>query len=352
MRSWNGLGFSWRGGIGLVLCLMLSAEGIVVSDDPSYHVVNSPSLFDGVGYLSSAGGTSGVLIGPWQVLTAAHAVRGYSSGTFSLSLADGYHSYQWDSSGIVFHPTVDLAVINLTDYVGLRGYEINCDGNEVGKTGILAGYGMSGTGSSVGAGGDSHFPRGVLRYGYNRIDCIASYSAMLLQFDFDSPQNTGTNGTLGISKEVIFALGDSGGPTFIDKNGTLVVAGIHVGLTDANSNGRWPDYGDIGRDIQVSSYAGWIHQFVPIPGDANNDGYVDILDLAILSTHYGKTSGTTWQQGDFTFDGAVLVDDLALLAKNYNTSSCRGSICVPEPAVIPLLISGCYICFRRQGQGV
>ena len=72
------------------------------------------------------------------------------------------------------------------------------------------------------------------------------------------------------------------------------------------------------------------------PGDANEDGSVDVSDLGILATNYGTTTGMGWGQGDFNEDGAVDVSDLGVLATNYGTSTAATSA-VPEPSVLMLL---------------
>ena len=60
---------------------------------------------------------------------------------------------------------------------------------------------------------------------------------------------------------------------------------------------------------------------MPIPGDANLDGKVDVSDLAILAANYRKhvtgTPAQLWAQGDFNGDGVVDIQDLAILAANY-----------------------------------
>lgn len=58
-----------------------------------------------------------------------------------------------------------------------------------------------------------------------------------------------------------------------------------------------------------------------IPGDFNLDGVVDISDLGILASNYGKTSGMTWADGDANEDGAVDVCDLGVLAIYFNADS-------------------------------
>jgi hypothetical protein len=51
------------------------------------------------------------------------------------------------------------------------------------------------------------------------------------------------------------------------------------------------------------------------PGDANNDGLVDISDLGILATNW-QAHGA-WTAGDFNADGFIDITDLGLLATNW-----------------------------------
>ncbi|MFW6154985.1 MAG: aspartyl protease family protein [Planctomycetota bacterium] len=53
-----------------------------------------------------------------------------------------------------------------------------------------------------------------------------------------------------------------------------------------------------------------------LPGDANEDGRVDIDDFAILKKRFG-TTGAAWCDGDFDGDGAVELDDFMLLKQNF-----------------------------------
>jgi hypothetical protein len=97
-----------------------------------------------------------------------------------------------------------------------------------------------------------------------------------------------------------------------------------------------------------------------LPGDANLDGTVNVLDLAVLAANYRKNVTGGWTQADFNHDGVVDVQDLALLAANYRHSlasdvvpaydgldaaaigalSLAGVTVVPEPGVLVLLASG------------
>jgi len=243
------------------------AFGIVVSDDPDLHEVTPTLDFDMVGKLSSAGTTSGVLIDPWHVLTAAHAVRNHLNGdvaiTFTLTLSDGNHVYNVDNDNSVMHATADLAVLKLTVDTGLSGYglyDVSTYGTEVEQEGILAGYGVSG----IGVPDSTTYPKGTNRYGYNEIDDVYTESGLVyLQMDFDDPADGGGYDGLGIAKEVIFADGDSGGPTFIDDGSeNLLVAGIHVRFLEEGENGS---YGDTGLDVRVDTYGTWINDQIPEP---------------------------------------------------------------------------------------
>lgn len=79
-----------------------------------------------------------------------------------------------------------------------------------------------------------------------------------------------------------------------------------------------------------------------IGGDANRDGWVNILDLGTLAAHYRTPAGATWEDGDFNGDAAVNILDLGVLAAHYRTGP--GGAPVPEPsavAVLLVLVCGC-----------
>ena len=390
--------------------LMVAAEpslGIVVSDDPDLHEVVAPSPYDGVGYLNTVGGSTAVLIDPWYVLTAGHCANDITGGTFTLHLSDGPHVYGLEEKWI--HGMADIAVVRLSADAGMAGYGLYDASDEPGEEGILLGYGMSGVGDNVGPGGDLNYPKGTNRYGYNRIDSIYAdpQSVHHLQMDFDPPGSTGVFGTLGADKEVMFADGDSGGPTFIESGGQLLIAGIHVSLP-YNDPTHWPEYGDIGHDVRVSFYASWINtQIAGVPGpqtgdfnkdgsvdvldidalmaeihsggadlwydltgddvidqadaddllhvkigieygDANRDGYVDGLDYTIWSNHYSQT-GLGW--ADANFNGDAIVDGLDYIVWSNHYTTPPGGLAeppVPEPATLGLLAVGALVLILRR----
>jgi len=66
---------------------------------------------------------------------------------------------------------------------------------------------------------------------------------------------------------------------------------------------------------------------VRLPGDANDDSKVNVVDLGILATNYGRNlqaegvdPSLWWGLADFNNDGKVDVVDLGILATNYNSS--------------------------------
>jgi hypothetical protein len=89
-------------------------------------------------------------------------------------------------------------------------------------------------------------------------------------------------------------------------------------LTDTMDN---PDY-DWGFALHAvrGSMAGLIDLAIPICfGDLDDDGSVNLTDLAQLLSHYGTTSGATYTDGDVDGDGDVDLADLADLLAVYGT---------------------------------
>lgn len=55
-------------------------------------------------------------------------------------------------------------------------------------------------------------------------------------------------------------------------------------------------------------------------GDLNDDGDIDLSDLAILLANFGTASGASWPTGDLDGDGAVSLQDLAILLANFGAT--------------------------------
>jgi len=323
----------------VVLAVVPTAPGIVVSDDPADHVT-APTEYEMVGYLDVAYGTSGALIDPWFVLTARHTVEYLTdvelpSHTFRLDNPDGTYAY-YNLAERIMHPTADLAVVRLARSTNLPGYALFTSGMESLKTGSVVGYGMSGAPPTIGPGGDPAYPRGTKRDGYNRIEPAYTLGGVeYLWMDFDAPTSGGSGGTLGADKEVMLGDGDSGGPTFIEDVGTgvLRIAGVHTKI-DAADDDHWPLYDDKGIDIRVKTYAGWILSQVPtqpatLTGDFNRDGLTDVADIDDLQASLRGGGGDLWYDltGDDVVDGpdvAFLVEDI--LAGYFGDADLNGAV--------------------------
>jgi len=105
----------------------------------------------------------------------------------------------------------------------------------------------------------------------------------------------------------------------------------------------WPTWGSGGFDLEAVG----ILNKSPSPGDANNDGAVDIGDLGILAGNWGRTGSTTWGMGDFDRDGSINVGDLGILAGNWDTHA-GGEIPLPDPLSAVMLLVGTPVVIRRK----
>lgn len=58
----------------------------------------------------------------------------------------------------------------------------------------------------------------------------------------------------------------------------------------------------------------------PLLADLTDDGTVDITDLAILLSNFGRTDGPTHADGDLDANGVIDIADVALLLTGFGTS--------------------------------
>lgn len=83
-----------------------------------------------------------------------------------------------------------------------------------------------------------------------------------------------------------------------------------------------------------------------VPGDANRDHVVDVVDLGLLATNWKKTGSCVWAQGDFNFDDKIDVVDLGLLATNWRYGQSPAP--VPAPSAAVMLLASLPAILRRR----
>jgi len=126
------------------------------------------------------------------------------------------------------------------------------------------------------------------------------------------------------------------------------VGGVaHLGLIIAID--KWIASG--GGDFTTSHYSLYamsgILTVLPIPGDANLDGFVDGGDYTIWADHYLLT-GQSWETGDFNDDQVVDGGDYTIWADHYAPAAVATA--VPEPSTLVLAGIGVavFVAIRRR----
>lgn len=94
---------------------------------------------------------------------------------------------------------------------------------------------------------------------------------------------------------------------------SLPAAGTYYLIVRSKGN-----YGDLGQ----YSISGTLPQEpVYVTGDADMDGDVDLADLGLISSNFGKSQGAIWSEGDFDGDGDIDLADLGLLSTYYGAGT-------------------------------
>ena len=255
--------------------------------------------------------TGSLLSSGKHILTAGHCLFNEQPGNVSVIFRTETGTKTIAAKQLFVHPSYnndfsshDIAIIELSEEapVSASRYDIYRDQDEIGKTFLKVGHGISGKTKEQESTSDYK-----KRAGLNIFDSLADQvnaefgegsipNGTQLAFDYDNGLVANDafgkffnkpNLGLGLD-EVNTAQGDSGGPAFINgKIAGVTSSGIgkNAGVTtdvDAVTNSS---FGEFSFDNRVSTYANWIDGIVnntqPISGgkksDFNGDDKIDII---------------------------------------------------------------------------
>lgn len=277
---------------------------VVTSDDPLNHLVLPGSGYDGVAQLLGVdnqgldlAGSAVLLPSGRHLLTAAHLLT-TPNGQFNIGQLSAYFDLPGGSVEIgignvfihpdfngVFQEGSDIAVLELlqTAPAAATRYDIYRGQDEVGKVFTIVGYGLYGTGSS----GQTTIYGPPKLIGYNRYEALQDIfdgqrypvgtvlpgSVLVSDFDSGLPQNDALGVVFNINDlglgspfEANAALGDSGGPTFVDgKIAGIVSYGISTLALPDITPAVDGTFGEFDLDTRVSYFASWIDSIVNMP---------------------------------------------------------------------------------------
>jgi hypothetical protein len=124
----------------------------------------------------------------------------------------------------------------------------------------------------------------------------------------------------------------------------LLSASAIDGLFDAIDGVQQGD-----RALAVTFGATRVEATVTLPGNANLDQSVDVIDLGVLGLNFGA-DGLRWLDGDFNGDTLIDVVDLGILGLNFgSTLPANGAaVVIPEPGAVALLTAALPLLLRRR----
>jgi hypothetical protein len=229
------------------------AEAIVIRDDvaDAQYVVDDAD-YPAVVTLFPPDDCAGTLIHEAHLLTVAHCAVDLAVGA-SLDVGGTPHVI----AEVTLHPMwqdgdhYDIAVVRFEAPVaGVAPIPIHRGADELGAIVSIVGRGVTATGVEGEAGGSSD---GLLRRATNVVTAADDF---LLELVFDRPTDEGVTELEGVG-----ASGDSGGPVFLEIDGTVYLAGLNS-FGDAPDGSGIAQYGAWDYQTRVSRYADWIDEIV------------------------------------------------------------------------------------------
>ena len=221
--------------------------------------------------------------------------------------------------------------------------------------GAVNGIQIVGLGGGGGAGGLSLNVNGwtgestILNDGEGGVDLdyyhVKSAGGNLLAGEWDSLEDQDFEGESGVGagwEEL------SRGGSWVSEGylggSSLVAGGEEIGLGDIFDGSS----GEAGRDLEFvylktggGRVIGEVTYFMPdfVLGDADFDGVVDGVDLALVKAHFGEAS----LGGDADHDRVTNLNDLFAVRNGIG-----GVVSVPEPGSLMVVVGGMVMAYRRR----
>jgi hypothetical protein len=230
---------------------------VVRGDAPIDAILADPDDYPEVVSLLN-GRAVGTLISETWILTAAHvgqfidqAENGnqVTIGGEANSIAEIVIHPSWDDEALGEAEVFDIALLRLTDPVlSVSPAPIYRGRKELNAVLSIFGWGRTGDGQN-----ETLIRDGVFRRGENLVDAVIPR----LRFRFDEP-----NSDLSLPLEAVSGPGDSGGPAFVEVDGTRFLAGVSSFQEDISAPGI---FGVTENYERISDHIDWIERnFEPI----------------------------------------------------------------------------------------
>ncbi|NKB88515.1 MAG: trypsin-like serine protease [Acidobacteria bacterium] len=229
----------------LALLVAMPATGIVIRHDvPDERYVELGARYPAVCKVGRRMG-DGTLVGPQQILTAAHVARGLVRNPSEVVICEGV---EYGVVAVFIHPDWtdmgphDVAVVELDAVVpGVAPLALYAGSEEAGAQAVMVGHGATGAGNSRTRSEDGR------RRGATNV--IEEATDRHIRFHFDAPPDA-------TELEGIPGPGDSGGPAILSVGGVDYVVGVSS-LGEPGDNGPGT-YGANDYFVRVSTHLDWI----------------------------------------------------------------------------------------------
>jgi hypothetical protein len=231
--------------------------------ESTFPTVGRVKIVESLGDFDEVSMSTGTLIAPSFVITAAHSVRSAQFGrlftdpkniTFTLGGVDyavtRYFVHPTEQNGIIINQEgfLDISILQLATAVpGVTPSPIMRQPPTVGSQMIIAGYGLTGSGLKGFDPKHQTFPpQGSIQFGQAPLETL---TPTLIEWTFKqvAPPNN----------ESDTAPGDSGGPAFIVVGGQNVLVGVTSG-----GNSPTSAFGDQPFDTRVDIATDWIDSII------------------------------------------------------------------------------------------